>query len=132
VTDDVFGATCFVRRTTHVARRTVMIGACAIVLCVALGAPGSAQAPSPTDWPQFRRNHDLTGVAPGAGPATLKVLWTYEVGSSIDSSPAVSGGVVYVGSLGGDLVAVDLASGKLSWKYATGAEIAQSSHDEAR
>ena len=51
-------------------------------------------------WPQFRGNPQLTGVAPSALPATLKVLWTYEAGDSIESSAAIADGAVYVGVAG--------------------------------
>ncbi len=50
-------------------------------------------------------------------PATLKVLWTYEAGDAIESSAAIVDGVVYVGSQTGELHAVNLADGKLKWKY---------------
>ena len=57
-------------------------------------------------WPQFRGNPRLTGVTDDAPPATLKLLWKYEVGESIDSSAAIADGAVYVGALdrrsGGD------------------------------
>src|SRR5271157_343958 len=49
------------------------------------------------DWPQFRGNPQLTGVATGSVPANLKLLWTYDAGESIESSAAISGGTVYVG-----------------------------------
>ena len=69
------------------------------------------------DWPQFRGNPRLTGVATSPVPKTLKVLWTWEAGDGMESSPAISGGAVYVGSLNGELSALDLATGKLKWKY---------------
>ena len=47
------------------------------------------------EWPQFRGNPQLTGVAATTVPATLKLLWTYEAGESIESSAAISGGTVY-------------------------------------
>ena len=82
----------------------------------------SAQAPSlaAADWPQFRGNPRLTGVAADALPATFKVLWSYELGDMNDSSPAIADGVVYAGAMNGTLVALDLATGKLRWKYSTG------------
>ena len=55
------------------------------------------------------------------------MLWTYEAGDVIDSSAAIADGVVYVGGGNGDLLALDLASGKLRWKYATGNLIGESS-----
>ena len=45
----------------------------------------------------------------------------------IDSSAAIVDGVVYVGGGNGDLLALDLASGKLRWKYTTGNLIGESS-----
>ena len=69
----------------------------------------------------------LTGVSASAPPSTLKLLWTYELGDIVESSAAIAGGVVYVGGGNGDLVALDLASGKLRWKYVTGNLIGESS-----
>src|SRR5205814_294666 len=41
------------------------------------------------EWPQFRGNPALTGVASGTVPSTLKLLWTYEAGEPIESSAAI-------------------------------------------
>src|SRR6266545_7735490 len=68
-----------------------------------------AQAPTAvTNWPQFRGNARLTGVA-AALPDTLKLKWTYEAGESIESSAAIADGAVFVGSSKGELLAIDLA-----------------------
>ena len=79
-------------------------------------APAPAAAPA-DEWRQFRGTPRLTGNSSTTLPATLKVLWTYDVGDLIDSSAAIANGVVYVGGGNGDLIALDLASGKLRWKY---------------
>src|SRR5688572_30368948 len=50
------------------------------------------------NWPQFRGNARLTGVAAAAPPDTLRLKWTYEAGESIESSAAIVDGAVYVGS----------------------------------
>ena len=96
------------------------IATCAFLLSLgslqALSVSLQAQAPAPGAWPQFRGNPRLTGIAVTAPPATLKLLWKYEVGESIDSSAAIVNDVVYVGAGTGDLVAIDLATGKLRWK----------------
>ena len=88
--------------------------------------PVGGQAPA-TEWRQFRGTSALTGASASAPPAALKLLWSYNVGGPIASSAAIAGGVVYVGGGDGDLVALDLASGKLRWKYATGNLIGESS-----
>jgi len=80
----------------------------------------SAQMPAAPNWSQFRGNPRLTGVAPTAPPASLSLRWTYEAGESIESSAAIVDGTVYVGSSKGELLAIDLDTGKLRWKYATG------------
>src|SRR5258706_1990376 len=84
------------------------------------GAPDAA-------WPQFRGNARLTGVATAAPAPPLTVRWTYEAGEAIESSPAIRDGRVYVGVATGDLLALDLETGKLQWKYATGGSIGESS-----
>jgi len=89
------------------------------VLAAAFGIALSAQTPA-SNWPQFRGNARLTGVAPTAPPDTLKLKWTYEAGESIESSPAVADGTVYVGSSKGELLAIDFDTGTLRWKYPTG------------
>jgi outer membrane protein assembly factor BamB len=72
---------------------------------------------SSTPWPQFRNTPALTGVASSPVPATLRLQWTYEAGTSVDSSAAVVDGVAYVGTMAGKLLAIDTASGKLKWSY---------------
>src|SRR5262245_49009717 len=88
-------------------------------LALAIVVPLAAQTPA-GNWNQFRGNARLTGVAPTPPPDTLKLRWTYDAGDSIESSAAIVDGAVYVGSAKGELLAIDLESGKLRWKYATG------------
>ena len=79
------------------------------------------------EWPQFRGNLQLTGVSTSVLPAQLSLLWTYEAGDAIESSAAISGGFVYVGVATGELIAVDLQTGKPRWKYKAGDAIGESS-----
>ena len=79
------------------------------------------------DWPQFRCNLQLTGVSLSTLPATLKLLWTYETGDSIESSAAIVDGTVYVGSQSGELVALSIPKGAVRWKYRTNEGIGESS-----
>src|ERR1700693_6004825 len=85
-------------------------------------AAAAASAQQKDDWPQFRGNYQLTGISTSAVPKTLKLLWTYDAGEPVESSAAIADGVVYVGSGAGYLSAVDLATGKLRWKYKVPAE----------
>ena len=79
------------------------------------------------EWPQFRGNPQLTGVATSALPSSLKLLWTYDAGDTVESSPAIAAGTVYVGVQSADLLAIDLQSGKLRWKYRAKDGIGESS-----
>lgn len=79
------------------------------------------------NWSQFRGNHRLTGVSQSDVPRTIKHLWTYEAGESIESSAAIVGGTVFVGSQKGELAALNLDNGAVYWKYSTGAPIGESS-----
>ena len=100
------------------------------VLLIAATLPIAGQTPRAApanEWRQFRGTPRLTGASTSTPPATLKLLWTYDAGEVIDSSAAIAGGVVYVGGGDGDLIALDLASGQLRWKYTTGNLIGESS-----
>jgi outer membrane protein assembly factor BamB len=96
------------------------LAACALV--PALSIPAQAD-----DWPQFRGNPRLTGVATSQIPKTLKVLWSFEAGDVIESSPAIANGVVYQGVGNGDVVALDLEAGRLKWRYKSGVLFGESS-----
>src|ERR1044071_10392762 len=99
-----------------------------IVLLVAFLAISVVAQDAPADnWSQFRGNQQLTGVSQSKVPNTLKQLWTYEAGDSIESSAAIVGSTVFVGSQKGDLVALSLDNGSVYWKFSTGAAIGESS-----
>lgn len=46
-----------------------------------------------------------------------KIAWEFQGAGSFGAPPAIDGGVVYAGSSGGVLYALDLATGKLRWQY---------------
>jgi outer membrane protein assembly factor BamB len=102
-------------------------GLLAFVLLVLVVSAGRAQDTPAQNWSQFRGNHQLTGVSLSDVPTSLKQLWTYEAGDSIESSAAIVGGTVFVGSQKGELVALNLENGNVYWKYSTGSPIGESS-----
>ena len=53
-----------------------------VLLWLSIGLSVTAQQPSP-NWPQFRGNPSLTGVAATAPPATLALKWTYDAGEAV-------------------------------------------------
>ena len=82
--------------------------------------------PVMAQWPQFRGNQQLTGLSTEKIPAQLKLLWTWEGGEVFESSPVIDNGVVYIGSGASELIALDINSGKLLWKFKTGKEVGES------
>jgi len=99
---------------------------CSFVLLGGL-SPVIAQDTPADNWTQFRGNSSLTGVSQSNVPSSLKQLWTYEAGDSIESSAAIVGGTVFIGSQKGELVALSLDNGSVYWKFATGNPIGESS-----
>jgi outer membrane protein assembly factor BamB len=94
----------------------------ALVVLSGLGS-GSPQGPKAqgikaSEWSQFRNTPSLTGVAgsPFLAP-TPKLRFTYDAGDAIESSAAIVGDTAYVGSATGELIALDLTTGKPRWKY---------------
>src|ERR1051325_9089309 len=98
-----------------------------LLLVVCLGGVAMAQDTPADNWAQFRGNHELTGVSQSKVPDSLKQLWTYDAGDSIESSAAIVGGTVFVGSQKGELVALSLDNGKVYWEFATGNTIGEAS-----
>jgi outer membrane protein assembly factor BamB len=74
-------------------------------------------------WPMFHKDVTHSGYSESAGPLTNQVLWKYQVGSAIESSPTVAYGVVYFGSLwnghNGFVNALNATTGSKIWQFAT-------------
>src|ERR1043166_3359645 len=98
-----------------------------LLLVVCLGIVAMAQDTPADNWSQFRGNQQLTGVSQSKVPESLKPLWTYDAGDSIESSAAIVGRGVFVGSQKGELVALSLDNGSVYWKFPTGSPIGESS-----
>jgi len=78
-----------------------------------------------TNWSQFHFSPDHSGynqyenVLSPVNVANLGVFWKYTTGNGIYSSPAVTNGVVYVGSWGNGLYALNASTGAVLWNYTT-------------
>jgi len=87
---------------------------------VAAAIAGNGAAP----WPSLRRDGSNSGAAPGPAHVTrlqLDPKWTYAADSRITSSPTVAGGLVFVGTWSGDVLALDERTGMLVWRAVLGA-----------
>lgn len=69
------------------------------------------------DWPMFRGNPRLTGVATSPLPADLQIRWKFNARDSVQSTAAIVNGAAYVGCDSGLLHAIDMAGGAETWKY---------------
>ena len=75
----------------------------------------------------FRGNPQHTGVYPGPAVARFtKIKWQFPTKGQVLSSPAISNGILYVGSSDHFLYALDAATGVLKWKFKTGGRITSS------
>ena len=97
----------------------------------ARGSWGGGEAPADA-WPQFRGNPLLTGYSTSRVGGNLRLLWSADAGESVESSAAVVGGAVYVGTQRGELVCVNLGDGRERWRYNAGNPIGESSPSVAR
>ena len=68
-------------------------------------------------WPIFRGDSALSGVASDPLPDSLALLWSFETGAEIVSTPAVGRGRVYVSSTDGKVYALDAVDGSLVWDF---------------
>ncbi|MEE8468663.1 MAG: PQQ-binding-like beta-propeller repeat protein, partial [Planctomycetota bacterium] len=72
-----------------------------------------------SEWRMYRGDAAQTGVAAGSLGAEFEVLWSFEAGGAVTSSPVVANGLVYFGSDDYELHAVDLETGEQRWAFAT-------------
>jgi outer membrane protein assembly factor BamB len=104
---------------------SVVILLITVVFAAAVTVPAAAQY----DTMQYRYNAAHTGdYSPVAGsvPSNGQLLWNYTTGGSVESSPAVANGVVYVGSWDGNLYALNATTGANVWNYTTGGSVQSS------
>ncbi len=94
----------------------------ATALACALLLPTAASA----DWTMFRADAMRSGLAPDERFTGLEIAWSAELGGSVDGSPAVVGGSVYVGNSLGTMCALSAADGGILWSFGTGGAVQSS------
>ena len=72
---------------------------------------------SSLSWPIFRGDRGLTGEASGSLGDELDLIWNFQSGDAVRSSPVIGGGRVYFGSMDGIVYALDLENGSIVWEY---------------
>lgn len=74
----------------------------------------------PNTWSMFRNSLSHAGNAASTAPTVSHLLWSYTTGGVVESSPAVSNGIIYIGSNDGKVYALSVAKGTLIWSCSTG------------
>ncbi len=98
-----------------------------LVICLVLSICVAAAA---EDWPKYRRDYSNTGHSAEHGVlangvttvssstiSSLSLKWSRNIGGKISGTPAVVGGVVYVGTWSGYVYALDAVSGAVKWSH---------------
>jgi outer membrane protein assembly factor BamB len=91
----------------------------------AISLASSTNANSSTDeWAMFRHDASRRGYTTGSSPTdSVKLLWTYKTGASIQSSPAVANGYVFVGCMDWNVYWLNASNGEIVWHFQTGNEV---------
>jgi len=87
-----------------------------------------SQQPSingPNDWSEFHRANMMRwnyyeSVLNVKNVENLGVKWSMSLTRPVQSSPAVTGGVVYIGGEDQSVYALSAATGAILWSYPTG------------
>ncbi len=90
-------------------------------LCPSQGAHAepSGDAPVP-QWSMFRGGPARVGAAAGPGPLSSEALWSFDTGGPVQSSPAIGGDMVYIGSDNGRVFAISTRTGDEVWNRSFG------------
>ncbi|MFX1487252.1 MAG: PQQ-binding-like beta-propeller repeat protein, partial [Promethearchaeota archaeon] len=105
------------------------------LLMVDVSVPQANQVPRDllSDWPMFRRDPAHTGYTSMMAPFHPSLIWTYETGHEIVSSPAAADGKIYIGAYSsrandiGYVYCLNAKDGTLIWKYRTEGQLLESS-----
>jgi len=89
------------------------------ILALQIKAGGVTSYP----WPMFHHDSMHTGLSSSSAPETNDVLWTFQTGDRIVSSPAVADGRLFVGSMDNKIYALDQFSGAQVWSSLLGSPI---------
>ena len=114
------------KRSENFSRRqfaylTFLVAAMLFVLVIIQSATVSASPATGNDnWAMFRGDLQHNGSIAANGPTeNVSLLWKFETGSPIWSSPAVAEGRVYVGCRDGNIYCFNASTGDRVWSYQT-------------
>jgi len=74
----------------------------------------------------YRQSLSRRGFAPTKGPEKPSILWVSSLNDAVTTSPAVTEGMVFVGTLGGKFYALDMTTGEIIWMFKADSPISSS------
>ncbi len=87
-------------------------------------ASSTSAISSATDWTTFRHDPEHSGYTGNDNPTnSAKLLWSYQTGRMVQSSPAVANGFVFVGSRDSQLFCLNASNGEAIWKFPFHSEV---------
>jgi outer membrane protein assembly factor BamB len=91
---------------------------------------GSGESPTAQSivdwWSMLHHDPTHTGYSTSTAPNTNQTRWIYTTGGSVESSPAVANGTVFVGSNDYRVYALNASTGAQVWNYTTGNDVTSS------
>jgi outer membrane protein assembly factor BamB len=97
-----------------------------LAVCVASTLAPCAASANGGEWPMFRGDRQMRGVADGRLPDRPDLLWRFETEAPVNSSAVIAGGRVFVGSDDGNVYALDLKTGGKLWSFETAGPVGAS------
>lgn len=87
---------------------------CCLLAVFGLPRPGVAG-----DWPLFRGDSELRGVADTSLPDKPALSWKFKTGDAVKSAPVIVSNVVYIGSGDSNVYALNFSDGRKVWSFPT-------------
>jgi len=75
------------------------------------------------DWPSLCHDQARSGICPAEGPSAAEEAWAVTLGGSVDGSPVVADGRVYVGNNRGSMFCLKADDGEAVWEFAAAGPI---------
>jgi len=71
-------------------------------------------------WASFKGDLNNSGNSVGSAPGTDNLLWVFDTGDEVYSSPSVANGNLFIGSRNGKVYCLNQSTGEPVWEFATG------------
>jgi outer membrane protein assembly factor BamB len=88
-------------------------------------ASSSASGGSTADWLTYHADRARTGAVAGPSPAHVQKAWSTQLGGAVRGQPLVAGGRIIAATETNRVVALDPATGAVSWSTVVGTPLTQ-------